>query len=301
MPSDHRRGLLWALAAAVGIASFVIPWKVAASHGGTAINTLLLLTIAAVFNSLLTGFRKRSFPRFRPFDLGIAAALATFTLFGNLASAAAIHHLSPALLTVMQRSEVIIVALLAWPIIGERIEARFWIVAAVAGFGLFLLQDAVSASEPRAVGMTWAAVSAFCFASMAVITRLFIQRIDLVAVNALRLWIAVALWFVFNGFPAEIFEVSAAQAGYVGLAAFFGPFLGRLCMMNSARYIEARVTTLATLAAPPLTLLLATVLLADQPSAREIQGGIVMLIGIAIPVLGWAKQRPASDASASNS
>ncbi|MCP5058095.1 MAG: DMT family transporter [bacterium] len=301
MPTEHRRGILWALAAAIGIAGFVIPWKVASTYGESAINTLLLLAIAAIFNSLLTGYRQRSIPRFGPVDLGIATALAAFTLFGNLASASAIQLLSPALLTVMQRSEVIIVALLAWPIIGERIDARFWIGAAVAGCGLFLLQDAVSASEPRAVGIVWAAVSAFCFASMAVITRLFIRRIDLVAVNALRLWIAVALWFVFNGFPPEILDISAAQAGYVGLAAFFGPFMGRLCMMNSARYIEARITTLATLAAPPLTLVLGAVLLSDQPSAREIQGGVVMLIGIAIPVLGWAKRRPTSAGPSSSS
>ena len=75
------------------------------------------------------------------------------------------------------------------------------------------------------------------------------------------------------------------QAGYASLAAFFGPFLGRLCLMNAARYLEARVTTLATLAAPPLTLVLGYALLSDLPSAREILGGTIMLAGIAVPLL----------------
>ena len=120
---------------------------------------------------------------------------------------------------------------------------------------------------------------------MAVITRKFVHRFDTVSVNALRLWLAVALWFAWNGFPDELFEIGTEQAGFTFLAAFFGPFMGRLCMMTSARYIEARITTLATLAAPPLTLALAYVVLSDLPSAREIQGGVLMLFGISIPIL----------------
>ncbi len=257
-------------------------------------NTLLLLFAAAIFTSLLTGYQQRSFPTFRAFDLRVAAALAACTLVGNLASANAIQLLSPALLTVLQRSEVIFVALLAWPIIGERIDRSFWLGAAVAGCGLLLLQGPVSLGEPRATGIAWAAASAFCFGSMAVITRKFVHRFDTVSVNALRLWLAVALWFVWNGFPDELYEITTEQVCYARLAAFFGPFMGRLCMMTSAKYIEARITTLATLAAPPLTLALAYVVLSDLPGAREIQGGIIMLIGISIPILQrlFLKGRP---------
>jgi drug/metabolite transporter (DMT)-like permease len=289
MPSDHRRGILWALASALGIAAFVVPWKMASAYGDPRISTLLLLVNAAVFTSLLTVYQQRSFPRFGAFDLRIALALATCTLFGNLASANAITLLSPALLTVVQRSEVIIVALLAWPFIGERIDRRFWLGAAVAGCGLVLLYDPLAGGEIRANGMAWGVGSAICFGSMAVITRKFVHRIDTVPVNALRLWLSVGLWFVLNGIPPEIHAISTEQVGYVALAAFFGPFMGRLCMMTSAKYIEARITTLATLAAPPLTLALAYLVLSDMPSAREIFGGLVMLTGISIPVLGWAR------------
>jgi len=292
MSDHHRLGIMWALAAAFCVAAFVVPWKIASLHGEASINTLVLLLSAAIFNSLLTAYQQKSFPAFRWFDLRVATALAVVTLLGNLASANAIEQLSPALLVVVQRSEVIIVALLAWPIIGERIDRRFWLGAGLAACGLLLLQDPFAGGEPRTAGMAWAGASALCFSSMAVITRKFIHRFDAVTVNALRLWLAVALWFLWNGFPAELSEISTRQAGYATLAAFFGPFLGRLCLMTSARYVEARISTLSTLAAPPLTLALGYVVLSDLPSAREIQGGIVMLIGISIPILGWAQSRP---------
>ncbi len=292
MSNHHLLGISWALASAFGIAAFVVPWKIASAHGDSTTNTLVLLLAAAIFNSLLTAYQQRSFPAFRWFDLRVATALAAFTLLGNLASANAIEQLSPALLTVVQRSEVIIIALLAWPIIGERIDRRFWLGAALAACGLLLLQDPLAGGEPRAAGMAWAGASALCFSALAVITRKFIHRFDTVSVNALRLWLAVALWFLWNGFPAELSEISTRQVGYVSLAAFFGPFLGRLCLMTSAKYVEARISTLATLAAPPLTLALGYAVLSDLPSAREIQGSMVMLIGISIPILGWARSRP---------
>jgi drug/metabolite transporter (DMT)-like permease len=137
--------------------------------------------------------------------------------------------------------------------------------------------------------MALAFFSAVCFGAMAVLTRKFIQRIQLVSVNALRLWLAVALWFVFNGVPEELFEISPAQAGYTCLAAFFGPFLGRLSLMMSARYMEARFSALVMLAAPPVTLVLAYLLLNDLPRPREILGGLIMLVGISIPILAWAR------------
>lgn len=61
--------------------------------------------------------------------------------------------------------------------------------------------------------------------------------------------------------------------------------------MTSARYVEARFTSLSTLTSPPLTLLLAWLLLADLPLRHEVQGSVVMLLGIAIPLLGWMRRR----------
>ncbi len=288
MPNDHRRGISWALASVIGSAGFVIPWKIASQHGDAATNTLILLVSAAILTTILTIYQQRAFPSFGGFDLRVAIGLAIFTLLGNLASARAVALLSPALFSVFLRGEVIIVALLAWPIIGERIDRRFWLGAAIALAGLFVIQDPFAEKDPRAIAMAWAGAAAFCFGGMSVLTRKVIHQIDAVAVNALRLWLSVAFWFGLNGVPSELEEISATAVGYASLAAFFGPFAARLCLMNSAKYIEARITTLTTLAAPPLTLLLGYVILSDLPGTREIHGSLIMLVGIAIPILGLA-------------
>jgi len=292
MHEERRRGTLWALGAAVGIAGWAVPWKLAASEGAASANALLLLGFAAVLNSLYNGLRPGRRRRLTPVDWGLAAALAAATLLGNLASAEAIRSLSPALLSVAQRCEIILVALMAWPLVGERPDRPFWLGAALAVAGLVILQAPFEAADARALGLAWAGLSVVAFSSMAVLTRRFIHQVEPARINALRLWLSVGMWFAWFGMPPALLEVTPAQAGYTSLAAFCGPFAGRLAMMTSARYLEARLTTLATLAAPPLTLLLAMLVLSETPTAREITGGLVMLVGIAIPVLAHSRSGP---------
>jgi drug/metabolite transporter (DMT)-like permease len=280
---------MWALAAAVCSAGFVIPWKLASSYGETHLNALVLLASAALFNTLLSAWQGRSPFRFGRFDLRMAAALGVLSLLGNLCSARGIELVSPALLVVVMRSEVVIVALMAWPLIGERVEKRYWLGAGIAVVGLVMMQPPLQGGELRTSGVFWAILAAGCFSAMAVVTRMGIHRIDPVSVNGMRLWLAVAMWFALNGFPDELSEMTAPRVAYAALAAFFGPFLARLCLMMSARFVEARVTALASLGAPVITLALAYAILSDSPTDRELQGGLVMLVGIAIPILGWAR------------
>ena len=134
-----------------------------------------------------------------------------------------------------------------------------------------------------------ALLAATCFSLMAVTTRRFIHRIDPVVVNAVRLWFAVALWFVFN--PRPIFaQIPSEQILYAGLAALLGPFFARICLMISARHVEARVTALVNLTGPELTLVLAFFILSDWPKPHELVGGAIVVSGIAVPMIGRRKR-----------
>ena len=129
-----------------------------------------------------------------------------------------------------------------------------------------------------------AVVAAACFSGLVVVTRQFIHRIDPVSVNALRLWIAVGFWFLLNPIP-DWSRIPREQIIYAAIAAIAGPFLGRLALMISSRYLEARMTALAMLSTPVMTLLLAFVWIADWPAPHELLGGAIMMVGIAIPLL----------------
>jgi drug/metabolite transporter (DMT)-like permease len=190
---DRRLGLTWAFGSAVTGAFFVIPWKLANTAGDPAVSVLLLLTLAALVNTALVVGRSvasgRLALRITGADVWVGVLLAAFTLFGNIASARAIQDLSPALLNVVLRAEVILVAVLAWVFLGERVEGRFWVGAAMAVLGLVVLQGPIEdlgAPGFLAAGTGMALAAAVCFSSIAIVTRHFIHRIDPVAANALR-------------------------------------------------------------------------------------------------------------------
>lgn len=289
--ADRRRGLAWAFAAALGSAVYVIPWKLANEAGDPAHSVLVLMSAAALANSALAvghrvavgGIRLQSLS----LDFAVASLLAVFTLLGNLASAYAAQDLSPALLNLLMRAEVMLVAVVAWLLLGEHAPRRFWLGATIAMVGLFVLQERSEGAHEGAflgAGTAMALAAAGCFSALAVTTRHFIHRIDPVLVNALRLWIAVAFWFPFHAWPRPG-EMPTRQIVWAVAAAMMGPFVSRLCMMFSARDVEARTTTLANLTSPLMTLPLGWLLLSDLPSSHQLLGGALMLAGIAIPLL----------------
>lgn len=287
MAPDRRRGIAWALAAAVASGFFVIPWKLANEAGDPARSAFALLAFAALFNSALGLVQMRRGPRLAlaRYELGIALAMAILSLLGNLASASAIERLSASLTNALQRGEVIVVALMAWAVLGERVDRRFWLGATIAGAGLLVLQPPGGGGSVDPRGVLFASLSVLCFSAMAVVTRMAIRRVDPVRVNAVRLWMTLPLWLVIAGGVGDLAEMGRDQLVYAAMAAFAGPFVARLCLILSARHVDARITTLGALSAPAISVPLEWLLLGHVPPHNELIGGAILLLGIAVPVV----------------
>jgi len=290
---DFRRGVAWSLGAALASGIFVIPWKLANTAGDTAAAAFALLGFAALFNTALSLMQRGGPPRvaLAPYEGWIALALAVLSLLGNLASAAAIATLSASLMNVLQRGEVLGVALLAWAVLGERVERRFWLGAGLAGVGMVVLRDPFGEAVVDARGSLFALASVICFSAMAVVTRMAIHRVDPVRVNMLRLWMTLPLWVLLSGGTGGLASLHAAQLGYAALAAFAGPFAARLCLILSARHVDARITTLGALSAPAISVPLEIAILGHVPLPRELLGGAILLLGIAVPLLRLPARR----------
>jgi drug/metabolite transporter (DMT)-like permease len=293
---ERLRGLLWATASALGSAAFMIPWKLATRHGEPKETVFVLLTSAALLNTaVLPLSRRNSAGRSSPAAWGIAGALAVLTLLGNEASAAGIARISGPLLSVLQRFEVVVVGLLAWLVLDERPNLGFWVGTALASLGVVLVQGG-GAGTAHASGIVYALLAASAFAGMAVLTRRFIAQIEPLGLNALRLWLSLPCWIVFHGELPGLSRFSLELVFYGAIAALFGPFLGRLFFMYALRHVEARIAALCVLLAPVATLALSWAILGDAPTAIELLGGLVILMGVAIPIIAAERRRSAERA-----
>lgn len=295
---DLRTGIGWALFGSAMTAGFMVPWKLASGYGESRHAVLVMLSSAALCNSAMAAVQavrgKRSGPSatWRA-TLLLAVAFAGLTLVGNTCSAEAVSRISAALLAVVQRCEVLLVAVLGAVFLAERVARVFWLGTAVAGVGLWLLKAPTAASDQvDPVGALFGLGSAACFGSMVLLGRRYVQRVHLLPFNALRLWMSVALWFVVQ---RELPGAGSMPSGLVvnaALAGFFGPFLARVCILQSGRYVPAQLTSLTALATPVLTLALSFVVLNHLPSQQELLGGSVMLLGVAIPVVSRLRASP---------
>jgi len=302
LSSERQRGLLWALFGAVMSGCFVIPWKMATAHGEAALITLVLLVSAAIFNTAASFVPQLRVEHEGERPLGptlrLAVVFAALSPAGNWSSAEAVRHVSGALLSVLARCEVLVVGMLSIALLGERPGRSFWVGAAVAGTGLVMLQRPGSGTGPGGVataafdpvGVLYGLGAAAAFGTMVVLTRRYVGQVRLVVLNALRLWLGVLMWLAIERRIPTAAELSPQLVAYATLAAFFGPFLSRLGALFSARHVAASTTSVTTLSAPAFALLFSFLLLGTLPTAQELLGGAVLLVGVAIPLAAGARK-----------
>jgi len=72
---------------------------------------------------------------------------------------------------------------------------------------------------------------------------------------------------------------------YATASAFFGPLISRLSYMYSVRYIPVSQSTLFIMLSPVFTALLSWVFLGSFPTLQQILGGLIVMLGIFMPVM----------------
>jgi drug/metabolite transporter (DMT)-like permease len=244
-----------------------------------------MLACAAVLNTIAAVGQLRGRLRIDRLALAVASALAACTVVGNIAALRALATLEPAIASVATHTQVLFVVALAWPLLGERPSRRFWVGAALAGGGFVVMQPTPAAGATvTGEGLLWALLAASMWAAMQVITRAYATRIQPVAINAIRLWLAVAAMACM---PGAVGDLSAAPPDLwllAGAAALAGPFASRVCLMYSVRYISASHSTLIGLVGPVFALGFGVAILGTAPAPVELLGGAIIAAGVAIPL-----------------
>lgn len=290
--TDTQKGALLSFGAALGAAIFFIPFKVAGTLIARDIVVLATLLVAAVLNTLTSLRGIRSTSVLDRVSLATAASFGVFTAIGNFGTSQALQYLGAGVTSVLQQTQVLLVAAGSWVFLNERISARFAMGTAVVLGGMMIMRvPSEGASAVNLPGVSWALTAAVCFGAMHVITRRVIQRIKPVPVNAMRLWVAVGLLLLLPGNAAELVAMDVHPWLLCAGAAVVGPFLSRICVMYAVRYISASHSVLITLVGPIFAFALDYAVLGRAPTTFELIGGAVALFGVGIPILELAGQR----------
>jgi len=289
--TDVRRGTLLSTGAAAWAAAFLIPYKQASLLADAQVVALAMLTASALWNTATALVETRGTLRLNRASWWAAAALAVFSVTGNICSSNSLDTLEPAVTSVLLRTQVVFVALAAAVFLRERVTASLAVGAAIALGGLVVMRMPLDAGADF-TGVLWALGAANSFGAMVIITRKVIHRIQPVAVNAVRLWIAVLILAALPGTASRTLSAGGELWLLATVAAFCGPFISRLCIMYALRHVTAAYQVLIGLSSPVFAFALGYLILGTVPTRYELIGGAVMLAGIAVPVAGGLRAAP---------
>jgi drug/metabolite transporter (DMT)-like permease len=220
----------------------------------------------------------------------VALMLGVITVSGNVCLTEALSRIDAGVTSVLLQTQVFFVAVAGWLLLGERVSLRFAIGAVIAIVGFVVMRDPFGVTTALSTtGALWGLGAALSFGLMHVVTRKYIARIQVVTVNALRLWFAVALLLVLPGRASGLLELPREAWLLAAAAAFFGPFSSRLLVMFAVRYIKASQAALIGLLVPIFAFVLEALILGVTPSTLEVVGGLIILVGVALPVTERAR------------
>jgi drug/metabolite transporter (DMT)-like permease len=297
--SAFGSGFGFSVFAALCSAIYLFPYKRAAALAPADVLAYALLIVAALTSAAFELWQRRSAPTRavsateRRTFWTISGVLSLLAITGNYCGAQAVARLEPAVASVLLRTEIVFVGAMGALLLGESITLPLLLGALVALAGLSVMRWPL-ALDAAGTGALWALGGAASFGTMQVITRRVIARISPVRVNTARLWLAVGVWSLVPGTARAAFDQSLEFWGYVAVAGLFGPFLGRLLIMYSLQTLRAAHSALLLLLAPVFAFTIGLLVFGSVPSQRELIGGAIMLVGIALPSLARRSAAPSA-------
>jgi drug/metabolite transporter (DMT)-like permease len=277
---DQIKGLCFALLAMFGGGLYAIPYRLS-------LDTVAPLPVVwgvflwAFLFSLPGAWFARRQNKFSWKIAGITLATSLAGLLGNYAICQALSQSSPTLLVLVSRIEIIIAMLLSWMFLKEFIGIRVWMSVVVIVLGIIVMKmDSLTFELKNWSSFLWAVTSAFSFASMQVLAKRIIDEINPQVLNVLRLAIALIILWSLAEVRSGVTNLQSGEWKWIALAAFCGPFMGRVSYTYALRYLTVSKAVIIGSFSPATTLLFELLVFGTLISSYEAIGGTIMLAGI---------------------
>lgn len=194
----------------------------------------------------------------------------------------AVLHTTAGGATLLGNNAPVFVGLISWAMTGKAPPRYFWLVLIIATSGVFLIVQV----DAHHVGLQYAgdllAVgTSVCFALYLVVTQRLRDTCDTGVLLALSSTASAAVLFVV--------ALATHTALYIPGVASWGAVLGLALVCQIAGYfsltyalghLPATVTSIVLLAVGPLAALLALIVFGERVAARQVLGGLLVLVGV---------------------
>ncbi len=277
----RNRGMLFLLVAIFATGCFPLPYAKAMQSITPMVAVVGIFCWALLF-SIPGAWHLRRKANFRPKNIIVITAVAFLGVVANYSICQAIVGSSATMFNVISRVEIIIAMILGWVFLHEPVGLRVWMAVAVVLSGILLMRNTLTINLDDWEAVLWALCTAGCFASIQVLSKSIIHEVDPQVLNVLRLSLAVLILLTLPGLAVEVSMLTLEGWTWLGMAAFFGPFLGRINYTYSLRYFTIAKAMTAITFSPVLTLIFEFLIFGRMLSAFELTGGALVITGILI-------------------
>jgi drug/metabolite transporter (DMT)-like permease len=248
------------------------------------------LLVLAVLEQRRYGPRPR---RDRLLGIGAGALFSLDLIFWHHA----IDYVGAGLATVLGNLQVVLVALLAWAMLGEKPSARTAVSVPVVLFGAVLISGLLEENafgEDPARGTIFGLAGTIAYAGFLLILRR--TNVD-IRRPAGPLLDATASSVVFSALIGATYGAvdlvpSWPSHGWLVLLALSSQVVGWMLISTSLPRLPAALTSVLLLIQPVSSVALAALILGETPSALQIIGVVVILVGVVYATSGRRNDRP---------
>jgi len=251
------------------------------SAGALALGRLLVGSLA--LGLLLLARRRWVAPSRREWLLVVGCGLAWFALY-NIALNAAEQRVDAGTTAMLVNIGPLLIAVFAGLWLGEGFPRWLVVGMVVAFLGVLLIGvSTANTAEADVAGVLFAVVAAVTYAAGVVLQKPILRRLPALQVTWLACTIGtVACLPAAATLASELVDASADRTAgllYLGLvptALAFSAWAYALARMNAGKL------SVTTYLVPPLTVLMAWLLLDEVPTVLALAGGVVCLIGVGL-------------------
>lgn len=192
------------------------------------------------------------------------------------------------------------VMVMAWPLLGEKIQGTQWLAALLSVMGIVFILDPLHLGADQ-FSMTLAVLAGISWALAVMLAKKLHQRapdLDLLSLTAWQMLfgsipIVVAAFLV----PAPAINWTPYFIGAVIFNAVLCNALAWLLWLYALQRLEAGVASMVTLLAPVIGVLAAWIELSEQPSHGELWGILFIIVSLVIiSIRGMKKHQPVDPA-----
>ena len=183
----------------------------------------------------------------------------------------------------------VLIAVLAVLFLGERSAPTLWIGLVVAFAGVVVISLATSSGSNRDVlGVALCLVSAAAYSVSVILQKPLLSRLPAIQVTWIACTVGAVACLPFAGqLATEAADAPAADLGWVVYLGVLPTAIAFTTYAYALTHMSASSLGVTTYLVPPITVLMAWVLLSETPPALAYVGGALALVGVSL-----ARRRP---------